>query len=144
LRPGAGVPAPCHRCTRTGACFSKTGPRVSPDFVHDSAGDGTRFRMLNMVDDVPRECLRAAPDTSISGRRVAREVTDFIAKQGKPGMIVSDNDTEPTSNAVLARCGEIGSSGVTSRRASRCRTATSRASTAAWATSCPTRRYFSA
>ncbi len=47
--------------------------------------------MLNIVDDVTRECLAAIPDTSISGRRVARELTDIIARRGKPGLIVSDN-----------------------------------------------------
>nr|ALG05363.2 transponase B2 [uncultured bacterium 5H7] len=55
-----------------------------------------------------RECLRAVPDTSISGRRVVRELTDLIAERGKPGTIVSDNGTDLTSNAVLAWCGEIG------------------------------------
>ncbi len=40
--------------------------------------------MLNIVDDVTRECLAAIPDTSISGRRVARELTDIIAWRGKP------------------------------------------------------------
>jgi len=64
--------------------------------------------VLNIVDDVTRECLRAVPDTSISGRRVVRELTALIAERGKPGMIVSDNGTELTSNAVLAWCGEIG------------------------------------
>ena len=58
--------------------------------------------MLNIVDDVTRECLAAIPDTSISGRRVARELTDLIGRRGKPGMIVSDHGTEFTSNAILA------------------------------------------
>ena len=49
-----------------------------------------------------RECLAAIPDTSISGRRVARELTALIERRGKPGMIVSDNGTEFTSNAMLA------------------------------------------
>ena len=53
-----------------------------------------------------RECLAAVPDTSISGQRVVRELTDLIAVRGRPGMIVSDNGTELTSNAVLAWCGE--------------------------------------
>jgi transposase InsO family protein len=44
----------------------------------------------------------AVPDTSISGVRVARELTMLIARRGKPGMIVSDNGTELTSNAILA------------------------------------------
>jgi len=41
-------------------------------------------------------------------RRVERELTELIAQRGRPGMIVSDNGTELTSNAVLASCGEIG------------------------------------
>ena len=45
--------------------------------------------------------LAAIPDTSISGRRVARELTVLTERRGKPGMIVSDNGTEFTSNAVL-------------------------------------------
>ena len=82
--------------------------RWSLDFVHDQMACGRRFRVLNIVDDVTRECLRAVPDTSISGRRVVRELADLIAERGKPGMIVSDNGTELTSNAVLAWCGEAG------------------------------------
>ena len=49
-----------------------------------------------------RECLAAIPDPSISGRRVARELTELIARRGKPVMIVSDHGTEFTSNAILA------------------------------------------
>lgn len=82
--------------------------RWSLDFVHDQMASGRRFRVLNVVDDVTRECLAAVPDTSISGRRVVRELTALIERRGKPGMIVSDNGTELTSNAVLAWCGELG------------------------------------
>lgn len=82
--------------------------RWSLDFVHDQMASGRRFRVLNVVDDVTRECLAAVPDTSISGRRVVRELTQLIEQRGKPGMIVSDNGTELTSNAVLAWCGQIG------------------------------------
>src|SRR3954451_4976921 len=63
----------------------------SLDFVHDQFAFGRRFRILNIVDDVTRECLAAIPDTSISGKRVARELTAIINVRGKPGMIVSDN-----------------------------------------------------
>jgi putative transposase len=79
--------------------------RWSLDFVHDQLASGRRFRILNVVDDVTRECLAAVPDTSICGKRVVRELTDLIAMRGKPGMIVSDNGTELTSNAVLEWCG---------------------------------------
>lgn len=59
--------------------------------MHDQLATGYRFRVLNIVDDVTHECLRAVPDTSISGKGVVRELTDLIAERGKPGMIVSDN-----------------------------------------------------
>lgn len=81
---------------------AKANARWSLDFVHDQFACGRRFRILNVVDDVTRECLAAIPDTSISGRRVARELTTLIERRGKPGMIVSDNGTELTSNAILA------------------------------------------
>ena len=76
------------------------------DFVHDQFANGQCFRVLNVVDDVTRECLAAIPDTSISGRRVARELTALIERRGKPGMIVSDNGTQLTSNAILRWCSE--------------------------------------
>ena len=82
--------------------------RWSLDFVHDQMASGRRFRVFNVFDDVTRVCLAAVPDTSISGRRVVRELTELTARRGKPGMIVSGNCTELTSNAVLAWCGEIG------------------------------------
>ena len=80
---------------------AKPNVRWSLDFVHDQLACGRRFRLLNIVDDVTRECLAAIPDTSISGRRVARELTTLITARGKPRMIVSDNGTEFTSNAIL-------------------------------------------
>ena len=100
---------------------------------------GRRFRVLNVVDDVTRECLAAVPDTSISGQRVVRELTELIAQRGKPGMIVSDNGTELTSNAVLAWCGAIGVEWHYIAREGRCRMAMSRASMVACATNCRTR-----
>ncbi len=83
---------------------AKANARWSLDFVHDQFANGRRFRILNIVDDVTKECLASIPDTSISGRRVARELTDIIARRGKPGLIVSDNGTEFTCNAMLAWC----------------------------------------
>jgi putative transposase len=76
--------------------------RWSIDFIHDQMACGRRFRILNILDDVTKECLAAVADTSISGKRVARELTDLIARRGKPELIVSDNGTEFTSNAMLA------------------------------------------
>jgi len=75
--------------------------RWSVDFVQDQFADGRRFRILNVIDDVTKESLAAVVDTSISGRRVARELTALMERRGRPGVIVSDNGTEFTSNAIL-------------------------------------------
>ena len=82
--------------------------RWSLDFVHDQLANGRRFRILNVVDDVTRECLGAIADVSISGLRVARELAAIVSRRGKPGMIISDNGTELTSNAILAWSAETG------------------------------------
>ena len=80
--------------------------RWSIDFVHDQLACGRRFRILNVIDDVTKECLLALADTSISGKRVARELTALLARRGRPAMIVSDHGTEFTSNAMLGWTGE--------------------------------------
>ena len=75
--------------------------RWSMDFVSDALADGRRFRILVVVDDFTRECLCLVADTSLSGRRVARELDAVIVSRGRPVTIVSDNGTELTSMAIL-------------------------------------------
>ena len=75
--------------------------RWSLDFVSDQLTDGRRFRILTVVDDCTRECLALVADTSLSGTRVARELDRLMTERGKPKMVVSDNGTELTSNAIL-------------------------------------------
>jgi putative transposase len=75
--------------------------RWSLDFVSDQFTDCRRFRVLTVIDDCTRECLALVADTSLSGRRVARELHQIVAQRGSPKMIVSDNGTEFTSNAIL-------------------------------------------
>ena len=64
---------------------ARVNARWSLDFVHDQLVQGRRFRILNIVDDVTRECLAAIPDTSISGKRVARELTTLIELRASRG-----------------------------------------------------------
>ncbi|MFC3097938.1 IS3 family transposase [Alteraurantiacibacter palmitatis] len=75
--------------------------RWSLDFVSDSLICGRRFRILCVVDDYTRECLALVADTSLSGARVARELTGLMGIRGKPHTVVSDNGTELTSSAIL-------------------------------------------
>lgn len=80
----------------------KPNERWSLDFVSDQFTDGRRFRILTVVDDCTAKNLALVADTSLSGVRVARELDRLIAERGKPRMIVSDNGSEFTSNAILA------------------------------------------
>lgn len=80
---------------------SKPNERWSMDFVHDQLSSGRRFRVLNVVDDYSRECILQLADTSISGIRVARCLSDLVEQRGKPVSIVCDNGTEFTSKAMF-------------------------------------------
>ena len=82
--------------------------RWSLDFLSDAFSDGRRFRILAIVDDFTRECLALIPDTSLPGRRVARELDGLIASRCRPAMCVSDNGTELTGMAILAATRDAG------------------------------------
>lgn len=78
-----------------------TNQRWSLDFVSDTLVDGRRFRILCVIDDFSRECLALIVDNSISSQRVARELDAIAERRGYPLMVVSDNGTELTANAIL-------------------------------------------
>lgn len=80
--------------------------RWSLDFVSDSFGASRKLRILAVIDDCTRECLCLVADTSLSGARVARELSALIRDYGKSGCILSDNGTEFTSRAILKRADE--------------------------------------
>ena len=114
--------------------------RWSLDFVSDALNNGRRFRVLTVVDDYTRECLALVVDTSLSGERLGRELDRIGEHCGFPMMIVSDNGTEMTSNAILAWPGRKNGRccGTTLHQASRSRTGSSRASTAGSVTNAST------
>jgi putative transposase len=90
-------------CTRAPIALPEAPNQHWPlDFVPDTLTDGRRFRVLCVVDDFTRECLALVADTSLSGRRVVRELDTIAARRGYPANVVSDNGTELTSSAVLA------------------------------------------
>ena len=57
--------------------------RWSLDFVSDQFTDCRRFRVLTVIDDCTRECIALVADTSLSGRRVARELSQLIQQRGR-------------------------------------------------------------
>ncbi|MCA1374329.1 transposase [Bradyrhizobium sp. IC4060] len=87
------------RRSRTHAGHSTSSTTSSPT---DGASASSIF------DDDGKECLGAIPGPSISGRRVARELTAIVEPRGKPGSIVFDNGTEFTCNAMLVWCKDTG------------------------------------
>jgi putative transposase len=78
------------------------------DFMSDVLQSGRRFRVFNVEDQLTREGLIAETDTSLPGKRVVRALDAIVAERGKPKMIVSDNGTELTSNAILKWAEENG------------------------------------
>ncbi len=107
--------------------------RWSLDFVSDALMDSRRFRILCVIDDFSRECLATAVDNSISGVRVARELDRIAEMRGYP-MMVSDNGTKLTSNAILEWQQERAVEWHHIAPASRCRTAWCNLSTGGRAT----------
>jgi len=73
--------------------------RWSLDFVSDQLADGRRIRVLNVVDDYSRECVGQLVDTSISGYRVARFLTEL--DRPLPKTLVCDNGPEFTCKAMF-------------------------------------------
>lgn len=76
--------------------------RWSLDFVHDALENGRRIRCLTVVDDYSRTCLGIVVDSSLSGRRVCKELSLLMSLYGKPTGLISDNGPEFTSNQVLS------------------------------------------
>lgn len=62
--------------------------------------DGRRFRTLNVLDTVTRECLAIEVDTSLPGKRVVRLLEQLILWQGIPKQITLDNGPEFTGQAL--------------------------------------------
>ena len=85
--------------------------RWSFDFMSDALEDGRRFRVLKVIDDFSRECLAAVVDTSIGGARVTRELDRIAELRGNPCLLVSDNGTELTSNAMLIWLSDVSAYG---------------------------------
>ena len=83
---------------------AKANARWSLDFVHDQFACGRRFRILNVVDDATRECSAAIPDTSISGRRVARERTTLVSTARRADRLRPRPPFEPCAERCALMC----------------------------------------
>lgn len=72
----------------------------SYDFVMDQTEDGRRLKMLVVVDEYTRECLRIEVERSITAEDVVSSLAPLFWERGEPAFIRSDNGPEFIARAV--------------------------------------------
>ena len=82
--------------------IGRPGEAWAMDFMQDTLASGRRFRTLNVLDTVTRECLRIEVDTSLPGKRVVRVLDQLAERWGPPKRITMDNGPEFTGAALDA------------------------------------------
>ncbi len=70
------------------------------DFVEDQTENGTRFRILTLIDEYTRECLAVHVDWSIRAVDVITVVEAAFERFGMPSHIRSDNGPEFIAYAI--------------------------------------------
>lgn len=92
-----GLKAKCRK-RRTGKSVPTKASRPnevwSLDFVHDSCMNGTRLKILGVVDEFTRECLALEAGTSIKSRSVQAVLALLTEERGAPAYLRSDNGPE--------------------------------------------------
>lgn len=81
----------------------------SYDFVEDRTHNGRKFRMLNVIDEVTRECLCIRVDRKLRSSDVIDVLSDLFILRGVPGHIRSDNGPEFIAKAVRKWITAVGS-----------------------------------
>jgi len=76
----------------------------SIDFMHDTLWDGSKYRILNIVDDYNREILAMEADTSLPALRLIRTLDNLKQTRGLPQMIRTDNGPEFISQQLNDYC----------------------------------------
>lgn len=72
------------------------------DFVHDETSDGRKLKLLVVMDEFTRLCLRIEVGRSMTAKGVVRVLAELVQIHGEPGAIRSDNGPEFIAGAVRA------------------------------------------
>jgi putative transposase len=80
----------------------------SYDFVADRTNDGRPIRMLNILDEYSRECLRIHIDRKVKATDVICELSELFVEHGAPDYLRSDNGSEFTADLVRQWLGRLG------------------------------------
>lgn len=70
------------------------------DFVHDSCLNGTKVKILAVLDEFTRECLAMVAATSIKSKAVQDVLSRLFALRGAPIHLRSDNGPEFIANSL--------------------------------------------
>jgi putative transposase len=79
---------------------SRPNERWSMDFVADRLDDGRPFRVLTVVDQFSRECVRLEVASGLTGKSVAAALELVVHERGAPTAITVDNGSEFYSQAM--------------------------------------------
>jgi putative transposase len=79
---------------------SKPNESWSMDFMADQLSNGTRFRVLTIVDNFSRESLAVEAGQRFSGEHVAEVLARLVRQRGLPREIWVDNGAEFTSKTM--------------------------------------------
>jgi len=80
----------------------------SYDFMVERTSNGRAFRILNIIDEFTRECLRVKVNRKISSQNVIDELFNLFIFRGIPEHIRSDNGPEFTARAVRRWLNRLG------------------------------------
>jgi putative transposase len=78
------------------------------DFIQDYSEDGRRLKMLTVLDEFTRECLRIEVGGSIRARKVIRVLDRIFAWRGRPAFLRSDNGPEFIAKMLIKWLQESG------------------------------------
>lgn len=72
----------------------------SLDFVHDQLADGTKFRLLTVIDVFSREALAIEVGSRLRGEDVVGVLNRLVQRHGAPATLFVDNGSEFTGHMV--------------------------------------------
>jgi putative transposase len=79
------------------------------DFVFDACLNGTKLKILSVVDEVTRECLALEVDTRLNARRVRGVLSPIMKQRGAPTYVRSDNGGEFIARLIAVFLSHTGS-----------------------------------
>jgi putative transposase len=101
-----------YRKQRTGhsipLCADAPNQVWSLDFCFDSCFNGTKLKVLSVVDEFTRELLALEVATSFKSSRVQRVLSALFASRGVPSFVRSDNGSEFVSRSLSVFLSQFG------------------------------------